>query len=86
MQLTKTTAVAGARPVGSSDGIDIPFSAQARGWRVETRRRSFGQLVLSMVFPGRRAPRPTFMRGQPERTAHQFHVETMKAVVHPRIN
>ena len=85
MQLPKSPASAGTRPVVSSAGVDIPFSAQARGWRVATEPRSLRQRILAVVFP-KRAPRQTFQRGLPDSVTHQFHVESMKAVVHPRVN
>lgn len=82
MALDWTAASAQGGTAAQRAGMTVPFSAQADGHRPKARRRTIFQRLLSVwqvpdATPAQRRDAPA--------KVEQFHVESMKAPVDPRV-
>lgn len=87
MPLDFRPATAGSRPPAPRAGLHVPFSAQADGWRaVGPEPRSLTQRIAALLLRRRSQTVALVQYGTPDNGTRQFHVESMKAPVHPRVN
>ena len=70
----------------AQNGLEIPFSAQEQGWLVVEERKPLAARLAALILRGRRTVKPEISREAPSAQPRQFHVESMKAAVHPRFN